>query len=376
MNNYSKNVAINKTLRFALSLSFVGAVGGCAAIARDVPNTVTSTVASMNPRVTQYANLQARLNQLNAKGALAIADGAASKQADDLPLITERKYQWAKAQCWVRNAYSERHENDANGFPTAALKEANRIVQGLETQQLDLTPTALVNHSSPVRADLWNRVGALKTKSGYACSVQTVACLEVQLSRAGHENAEGGWRNANPYLAIAEDMATKAEEQAAACQATPKPVVSAVVPSPAASPAKAAVIPAPTPVIEKVTLNASALFQFDRRNDKDMLLEGKQQLDALAQRIVQVYASVESIELIGFTDRLGSDSYNQHLSLDRANTVKSYLASKGITASMTTLGKGKQEPVANCKGQKPTKLLTECLQPNRRVEIIIKGIKK
>jgi OmpA-OmpF porin, OOP family len=400
MNNSSKTITSRKFAKVFFNLSLIGLAVGCSSIPRDVPNTITlnravqgapttqSQSVKLNQKATQYADLQARLNKLNASGAMQVTDAGASKQADDPIALTSQKYQWAKAQCWVRNAYSERHENDASGFPVAALAEASRIIdglekRGLETQKLDQSPTALINHSKPLRADLWERLQAVKSKSGFACSVQTVACSEVQLSRAGHENSEGGWRNANPYIAIAEDMADKAEQQAAVCQASPKPVVA---PPPAVAPvvAKAEILkvePTKAPVVEKINLNASALFKFDRRQQSDMLLEGKQQLDALAQRIQGVYASVESIDLTGFTDRLGSDAYNLKLSTDRANTVKSYLASKGLVADMKANGKGKLNPVVQCKVEKlearmPSKQLTDCLQPNRRVEIVITGVKK
>jgi OmpA-OmpF porin, OOP family len=123
-------------------------------------------------------------------------------------------------------------------------------------------------------------------------------------------------------------------------------------------------------------LSAGALFKFDKRNQADLLPQGKAEMDDMARRIKTVYASVESIQLVGYTDRLGSDSYNQKLSEDRANTVKAYLQGQGVSASMTASGRGKADPVVQCEGNKPTPQLTQCLQPNRRVEITITGIKR
>jgi OmpA-OmpF porin, OOP family len=118
------------------------------------------------------------------------------------------------------------------------------------------------------------------------------------------------------------------------------------------------------------------LFYFNKRSPKDLLPKGKAQLDALAERIAKVYASVEAIELVGYTDRLGGAAYNAKLSQDRANTVKAYLVSQGVRAAMTTQGRGPLEPVVQCEGRKPTPQLTQCLQPNRRVEITIRGVRK
>jgi len=53
----------------------------------------------------------------------------------------------------------------------------------------------------------------------------------------------------------------------------------------------------------------------------------------------------------------------------RADSVKAYLVSKGIGASrIYTEGKGERQPVKECKGDKKTKELIACLEPNRRVE--------
>ncbi|OGU68272.1 MAG: hypothetical protein A2W30_02395 [Ignavibacteria bacterium RBG_16_36_9] len=51
-----------------------------------------------------------------------------------------------------------------------------------------------------------------------------------------------------------------------------------------------------------------------------------------------------SVEVQGHTDQIGSDKYNDELSLRRANAVKKYLIAKGVDAGrLTTSGKGKRE---------------------------------
>jgi OOP family OmpA-OmpF porin len=88
--------------------------------------------------------------------------------------------------------------------------------------------------------------------------------------------------------------------------------------------------------------------------------------------------SVEVVIAIGHADRLGSDAYNQKLSVRRADAVKAYLASKGTAQNRVyTEGKGKKQPVSGdkCKamGNNRSPKLIECLQPDRRVEIEVIG---
>jgi outer membrane protein OmpA-like peptidoglycan-associated protein len=366
--NVSTHMNIITTMK-CVPLALALVLTACA-IPRDVPTQSTGKSAELN----RFANLQTRLDKLASADPARyapIADtdspGLVANINDTIRFSSaEQKYDWAKAQCWVRNAYSERHERDAAGFPVAALIEAEKIVQGLESGNNTYKATVLINHKERVRPDLWARAEALKKSSGFACAAHTVGCLEVQLSRSGHELAETGWRHANSYLAIAEDMVARGEAQAKNC-VPPAPPPAPVVAEPPAKPAT---------TIEKVTLNASALFRFDKRSQADLLPQGKIEMDQLAERIKQVYATIERIDLVGHTDRLGSNAYNAKLSLDRAETVKAYLQSKGVTAPMTTRGVGEAEPVVQCEGTQPTPKLTACLQPNRRVEISIVGIKK
>ncbi len=345
------------------ALGFMAAALTACAIPRDVP----TQALGKSPTLDRFADLQSRLDKLGGGASAYAAPG----ESGDAAALTQNKYAWAKAQCWVRNAYSEQHENDARGFSAAALDEAQKITQSLEGKSAAYTDTALINHTERVRPDLWQRAESLKQQPGYACAAATVGCLEVQLSRSGHELADTGWRHANSYLAIAEDMAKRATSQADACK--PPPPKPSIVPLPA--PAAPVALP-PVKTLEKITLNASALFRFDRRTQADLLPQGKAELDQLAARIQQVYASVDAIDLVGYTDRLGSDAYNQTLSQDRANTVKAYLQTKGVTATMSAQGRGESNPLVQCEGNAPTAKLTACLQPNRRVEVMITGIKK
>jgi OmpA-OmpF porin, OOP family len=139
----------------------------------------------------------------------------------------------------------------------------------------------------------------------------------------------------------------------------------------AQAPAAPAPAPAPAPMIssQKITFQADALFDFDKAVLKP---EGKAKLSDLAAKIKSV--NLEVVVATGYTDKIGSDKYNDRLSLRRAQAVKAYLVSQGIEANRVyTEGKGKRNPVVTNCAQKNRKALISCLAPNRRVEVEVVG---
>jgi OOP family OmpA-OmpF porin len=140
----------------------------------------------------------------------------------------------------------------------------------------------------------------------------------------------------------------------------PAPVAVAPAPPPAAAPAPA---PAPQPpAATKVTYAADAFFDFDKSVLKP---EGKAKLDDLVGKVKDI--NLEVIIAVGHTDSVGTDAYNQKLSVRRAEAVKAYLVSKGIEKNRVyTEGKGEKQPVADNK-------TAEGRAKNRRVEIEVVG---
>jgi OOP family OmpA-OmpF porin len=147
-------------------------------------------------------------------------------------------------------------------------------------------------------------------------------------------------------------------------EAAPEPAPIAVAPEPAPEPAPAPEPVACVPEVETITLEAEKLFGFDKAQLKDT-----SEIDQVVAKMKdnEIFASVK---VIGHTDKLGSDAYNQKLSERRANQVRDYMISQGIEASrLIAVGKGETMPKVNCDDVKGRKAQITCLAPNRRVEI-------
>ncbi len=158
-------------------------------------------------------------------------------------------------------------------------------------------------------------------------------------------------------------------------EVAPEPAPIAAAPEPMPEPAPA---PAPEPVkctpqMDTITVGAEKLFGFDKVNISE---EGKAALNEAAAKI-KANPELKAVIVTGHTDRIGSDDYNHKLSHRRAVQVKDYLAAQGVDPSIIeAVGKGEAEPVVQCAGNKTTKKLISCLQPNRRVEIRAEGQKE
>jgi OmpA-OmpF porin, OOP family len=121
--------------------------------------------------------------------------------------------------------------------------------------------------------------------------------------------------------------------------------------------------PAPVAVKQSITIQAEALFDFDKSVVKPA---GKKSIDEAIAKMKQL--DVEVIIATGHTDSRGTDAYNQKLSERRATAVKNYMVSQGIPAAkISTLGKGETQPVATNKTDAGR-------AKNRRVDIEFKGV--
>lgn len=110
----------------------------------------------------------------------------------------------------------------------------------------------------------------------------------------------------------------------------------------------------------KNTVSATALFDFNKAIVKE---QGRAELHNLDMDIKSKGAKVADIDVIGYTDSIGSAEYNQGLSVRRATAVKEYMVSEGIDADIIDVsGKGESDPVASNDTDEGRAM-------NRRVEI-------
>ena len=214
-----------------------------------------------------------------------------------------------------------------------------------------------------------NKVASLFATAALATVVHRVARLGADPVIDNWVSGTGlPWKNGTNELCWRDGVWTPAT----ACRAA---TASRRRPSPPAPAARAAAgsgarsrLPAPPPVVvpaptsEKVTFAADAFFDFDKSVLKP---EGRAKLDDLVSKMSGL--NLEVIIAVGHTDSVGTDAYNQKLSVRRAEAVKSYLVSKGVEKNRVyTEGKGEKQPVADNK-------TAEGRAKNRRVEIEVVG---
>jgi len=213
-----------------------------------------------------------------------------------------------------------------------------------------------------------NKVASLFATAALASSFANVSAQTVDNWVSGTGLP---WKNGTNELCWRDGVWTPATGLAG-CDGVPVPAAPAApAPAPAPSPAPAAAAapaPAPAPALvaaptsEKVTFAADAFFDFDKSVLKP---EGRAKLDDLVSKMSGL--NLEVIIAVGHTDSVGSDTYNQKLSIRRSEAVKSYLVSKGVEKNRVyTEGKGEKQPVADNK-------TSEGRAKNRRVEIEVVG---
>ncbi|MBQ9275686.1 MAG: outer membrane beta-barrel protein [Succinivibrio sp.] len=134
----------------------------------------------------------------------------------------------------------------------------------------------------------------------------------------------------------------------------------------------APVVAAPRQIQKVHTLDAATLFPF---NGDKVTAQGQQVISEVVADS-RNYNNV-SYEVYGYTDRLGSDAYNLGLSQRRADNVASELRANGLSDDQLRVieGRGKANPVTGdkCDAVKGRQALISCLQPDRRVEIVVNG---
>ena len=118
----------------------------------------------------------------------------------------------------------------------------------------------------------------------------------------------------------------------------------------------------------EVILESDLLFDFDSYS---ITANGLNKLKKMSARL-HVDFKDPLINIVGHTDRFGSDEYNQLLSQQRSSSVRRVFIDQGLDAGkILTEGRGESEPLIECEGDSSSDVLKECLAPNRRVQVQI-----
>jgi len=205
-----------------------------------------------------------------------------------------------------------------------------------------------------------SKVGISLALAFAAITASGVAAAQATKTIDNWQNPYGlTWKNGTNEHCWRNAFWTPATAAGVECGA-PAPV--AVAPAPAPAPAPTPRPAAPVPVSEKVTYAADAFFDFDKSVLKP---EAKVKLDDLASKVRSI--NLEVVIAVGHTDSIGTDAYNQRLSVRRAEAVKAYLVSRGIESNRVyTEGKGEKQPIADNRSAAGR-------AKNRRVEIEVVG---
>ncbi|MGJ7582285.1 OmpA family protein [Variovorax sp. RHLX14] len=126
----------------------------------------------------------------------------------------------------------------------------------------------------------------------------------------------------------------------------------------------------------KYTLQGSMLFGLNKFAFEALQKDGKNELDKIIRASRAENSIIESLSVTGYADPTGSSAHNLSLSKKRAQTVAQYLVKSGIALSTTVAtGKGAADLiVADCGLRfKSKSQIDSCNEPNRRVEILVRG---
>ena len=178
---------------------------------------------------------------------------------------------------------------------------------------------------------------AIQNERGGSAEV-TIHNADGTTTRVRHEDDKELWKGAvvgAPVGAIVCALVGHALFDHEAAPPTPERVAAAPAPPPTPE-------PVPPPSAKRIVLRGIT-FDFDK---SDIRPESRPVLDAAVQSLRDNPNIRVSIE--GHTDAIGSEKYNQALSVRRAQAVFRYLVNHGITPDrMEVVGYGESRPVAD-----------------------------
>jgi OOP family OmpA-OmpF porin len=116
--------------------------------------------------------------------------------------------------------------------------------------------------------------------------------------------------------------------------------------------------------LDAMLFPSAALFP---RRSAELTEAGRASIETQREIAIEQLRRAPYIEVVGHTDDIGDDAYNQELSEQRAATVADYLVATGTEAEkIWTVGAGEREPIASNS-------TPEGRSQNRRVEVFVLG---
>lgn len=202
-------------------------------------------------------------------------------------------------------------------------------------------------------------------KKSFICAAATVAALLSSTAMAGDPaglNDNKTLRSSNSEIVTSQQHGTcvRTEWEAGTNVCAPNQATAIVTP------------PKPQPVVQTVLSTEEKTVYFDF--DSSVLSAASQsQLDSVARKLSGA-KDIQSADIVGYADRIGSSSYNENLSRRRAEVVKDYLAARGYlnTQVAEVRGLGEANARTSCDTSLPREEQISCLSADRRVEVEVK----
>jgi outer membrane protein OmpA-like peptidoglycan-associated protein len=258
----------------------------------------------------------------------------AAQEAEDARLITIRKMQ--DEQAAADKAAADQREADAKAQATQA--EADRA--SAERARADAERAK----AEAERVRIEAQVEAERAKANAQAEAERAA-----KERSDAEAAQAQAQSAQAQLDQARQSAAQSEEEKAQLREQLRQQLNVILET--------------RETARGLIVNMSDVL-FD--TGKYTLKPGAREKLAKIGGIVLAHPGLK-LQIEGHTDSIGSDEYNQRLSEDRANSVRDYLVSQGVSPdAVTARGFGKTQPVTDNS-------TAAGRQQNRRVELVVSG---
>lgn len=257
----------------------------------------------------------------------------------------------------ARNVYSQARSSEAAQLNPRGLHEAHKALAAAESAHEDDPGSARERH--------YAYVATRKSELAIAQASEALAKKEQERADADYraglvQRSETASKESSAYAAQLSQTQEKLEESASELQERERKLAELQAAAERAQ-AELRKMESMREEAGRLVISLSGVLFEAGGNELSALARGR--LDTVAQALAAY--DDRNIVVEGHTDDRGSDSTNQQLSQKRADAVRQYLESRGVSAErMRSIGRGESEPIAS--NDSP-----EGRANNRRVEVIV-----